>query len=107
MSIFSLADRGIKFNTAADIEPFLSTLREDVTEIRLSGNTFGVGASVALASALRDRRHLTVRPFLSPYSPPVVFLFFDTGDWGGEREHGIVRTNIDSMPGWQTSLRAD
>jgi Ran GTPase-activating protein 1 len=59
-SVFSLEGKGIKFNTAADIEPFLKDLQEDVTEIRLSGNTFGVDASEALAAVLMDRRNLEV-----------------------------------------------
>ncbi|CCG83197.1 Ran GTPase-activating protein 1 [Taphrina deformans PYCC 5710] len=62
MSIFSVEGKGIKFNTAADIEPFLSELHDDVTEIRLSGNTFGVEASVRLAKALENKSQLQVRP---------------------------------------------
>ncbi|ORY81900.1 hypothetical protein BCR37DRAFT_379796 [Protomyces lactucae-debilis] len=57
-SVFSLEGKGIKFNTASDIEPFLKDLQDDVTEIRLSGNTFGVEASEALAAVLKDKRKL-------------------------------------------------
>lgn len=61
MSVFSVEGKGVKFNTAAEIEPFLSGLTEDVTEIRLSGNTFGVEASKALAAALENKHKLEVR----------------------------------------------
>lgn len=60
MSVFSVEGRGIKFNTAADIAPFLDDLKDDVVEIRLSGNTFGVEASQALAAKLRNKAKLEV-----------------------------------------------
>lgn len=60
MSVFSVEGRGIKFNTAADIAPFLDDLTDDVVEIRLSGNTFGVEASQALAAKLRNKAKLEV-----------------------------------------------
>lgn len=60
MSIFSVEGKGLKFNDEKDLEPFLSELKDDVVEINLSGNTFGVGASTALAAALKDKKHLAV-----------------------------------------------
>lgn len=59
--VFSLEGKGLKFNSAADIEPYLKDLTEDVEEIRLSGNTLGVEASIALSKLLRGKTKLQVR----------------------------------------------
>lgn len=68
MSVFSLEGKGIKFNTAADLEPFLTELEDDVSQICLSGNTFGVEASVLLAQHLKNKTKLEVRPlFRNPF----------------------------------------
>lgn len=58
MSTFSLAGRGLKLDTKEDIEPHLTTLRDDVSSIDLSGNTLGVGASEALAEKLKSSSKL-------------------------------------------------
>ena len=56
--VFSIEGKAIKFNTAADIEPFLADLTDDVEEIRLSGNTIGIEAAQALALALKGKTKL-------------------------------------------------
>lgn len=56
--VFSIEGKAIKFNSADDIAPYLPELTDDVTEIRLSGNTIGVAAAAALADALRGKVHL-------------------------------------------------
>jgi Ran GTPase-activating protein 1 len=63
--IFSLEGRGLKLDTAVDIEPHIKALRsmQDVEEIRLLGNTLGVGACKALAEILGTKKTLQVSPF--------------------------------------------
>lgn len=60
--IFSLEGKGLKLDTAEDIEPHIQELRanDDVEEVRLLGNTFGIGASEALAKVLETKKKLQV-----------------------------------------------
>ncbi|KZZ88388.1 Leucine-rich repeat, ribonuclease inhibitor subtype [Ascosphaera apis ARSEF 7405] len=62
-SIFSIAGKGLKFDTVADLEPHIKPLLDtpDVyTEIHLGGNTYGVPACEYLADALRKQTRLSV-----------------------------------------------
>ncbi|KAI5277527.1 hypothetical protein KEM54_004992, partial [Ascosphaera aggregata] len=62
-SVFSIAGKGLKFDTVADIEAYIKPLVEssDVyTEIQLGGNTYGVPACEFLATALRKQTRLSV-----------------------------------------------
>ncbi|KFZ10342.1 hypothetical protein V502_08183 [Pseudogymnoascus sp. VKM F-4520 (FW-2644)] len=60
--VFSLEGKGIKFNTAEDVEPHIKALREmdDVEEVRLQGNTVGIEAAAAFADVLRTKKTLQV-----------------------------------------------
>ena len=60
--IFSLEGKGLKLDTAQDIEPHIKDLKEnnDVEEVRLLGNTLGIGASEALAKVLETKKKLQV-----------------------------------------------
>jgi len=60
--IFSLEAKGLKLDTAEDIEPHIKPLRDatDIAEVRLLGNTLGIGASEALAKALETQKNLEV-----------------------------------------------
>ncbi|KAF2277513.1 RNI-like protein [Westerdykella ornata] len=60
--VFSLEGRGLKLDTAEDIEPYIKSLREndDVEEVHLLGNTLGIGASEALAKVLETKKKLKV-----------------------------------------------
>lgn len=60
--IFSLEGKGLKLDTAKDIEQHIKALREneDVEEVRLLGNTLGIGASEALAKVLESKKKLQV-----------------------------------------------
>lgn len=62
MTVFSLEGQGLKLDTAQDIEPHIKPLLEStsITEVRLPGNTLGVGASEALAKALERQKNLEV-----------------------------------------------
>lgn len=62
MTVFSLEGQGLKLDTAADIEPHIKPLHDatNIVEVRLLGNTLGVGASEALAKALESQRHLEI-----------------------------------------------
>ncbi|KAL4923512.1 GTPase-activating protein RNA1 [Aspergillus undulatus] len=60
--IFSLEGKGLKLDSAEDIEAHIKPLLEstDYTEIRLGGNTLGVPASERLAAALSTQKSLEV-----------------------------------------------
>ena len=70
--VFSLEGRGLKLNTAADIEPHIASLKvnEHVEEVWFNGNTLGIGACEALADALKNKKNLKVPTYLQPHHPP-------------------------------------
>lgn len=56
MATFSLAGQGLKLDTREDLEKHIQSLKDfPVTHIDLSGNTYGVDASAALASILSNK----------------------------------------------------
>jgi len=61
--IFTLEGKGLKLDTAADVEPHVKSLREmeDVEEVRLLGNTLGVEACKILGEILETKKTLQVR----------------------------------------------
>lgn len=61
--IFSLEGKVLKLDTAADIEPHIKSLREmqDVEEVRLLGNSFGIEACKVLGEVLETKKTLQVR----------------------------------------------
>lgn len=63
--IFSLEGKGLKLDTAKDLEPHIKSLREmsDVEEIRLLGNTLGVEACKVLGEVLETKKSLQVSLF--------------------------------------------
>lgn len=60
--VFSLEGKGLKLDTAGDVEPHIKALRDnvDVEEVHLQGNTLGIGASEALAKVLGTKKNLQV-----------------------------------------------
>ncbi|KAL2180479.1 uncharacterized protein P884DRAFT_192603 [Thermothelomyces heterothallicus CBS 202.75] len=60
--IFSLEGRGLKLDTAEDLEPHIADLRAmaDVEEVHLLGNTLGVGACKLLGEVLATKKSLRV-----------------------------------------------
>jgi hypothetical protein len=66
--IFSLEGKGLKLDTADDINPHIEPLRSnpDIEEVRFQGNTLGTEACEALAKVLSTKKHLKVRPLSSP-----------------------------------------
>ena len=64
--VFSLEGKGLRLDTAADIEPHIEALRDNdsVEEIRLGGNTLGIEACEALAKVLETKKTLQVQPIL-------------------------------------------
>lgn len=58
--IFSLEGKGLKLDTAEDIQPYIKDIHEGIEEVRFLGNTLGIGASEALAKALEGRTALKV-----------------------------------------------
>lgn len=63
--IFSLEGKGLRLDTAADVEPHIKELRDnnEVEELRLGGNTLGVEACEALAKVLETKKTLQVSYF--------------------------------------------
>lgn len=62
--VFSLAGRGLRLDSEADIEPHLKQLDANVTEeIHLHGNTIGIEASRALGKVLSELKVLKVSFF--------------------------------------------
>ncbi|KAK4985564.1 Ran GAP Rna1 [Elasticomyces elasticus] len=62
LKVFSLEGRGLKLDTAADIEAHIGALREDdgVEEVQFHGNTLGVEACEALAKVLESKMSLQI-----------------------------------------------
>lgn len=59
--LFSLEGKGLKLDTEADLEPHITELRaNDVEEVRLLGNTLGVGACKLLGEVLATKKNLQV-----------------------------------------------
>lgn len=60
--LFSLEGKSLKLDTASDIESHIEPLRNsnDVEEVRLQGNTLGVGACEALAKVLETKQTIKV-----------------------------------------------
>ncbi|KDQ08580.1 hypothetical protein BOTBODRAFT_118501 [Botryobasidium botryosum FD-172 SS1] len=63
--VFSIHGKGLKFESRADIEPYLKELQgiQGVEEIHLGGNTYGVEACLALAEALKGIYTIKVADF--------------------------------------------
>lgn len=64
-TVFSIVGKGLKLNTAEDVQEFVETIQQmsELEVIHLSGNTLGVEASQALAEALKNKTHLKVLSF--------------------------------------------
>jgi Ran GTPase-activating protein 1 len=62
VKIFSILGKGLKANTAADLEPYLSELKqlEDVEEVHFGANSLGVEACEAIAEVLKGKKSLKV-----------------------------------------------
>ncbi|KAH7370633.1 putative Ran GTPase-activating protein 1 [Rhexocercosporidium sp. MPI-PUGE-AT-0058] len=59
--LFSLEGKGLKLDTAADVEAHIKPLREnDVEEVRFLGNTLGVEACKVLGEVLQTKKNLQV-----------------------------------------------
>ncbi|KAF4466664.1 ran GTPase activating 1 [Fusarium albosuccineum] len=60
--VFSLEGKSLKLDTAEDLEPHIAPLRalDDVEEVRILGNTLGVGACKLLGEVLATKKTLRV-----------------------------------------------
>jgi Ran GTPase-activating protein 1 len=79
--VFSLEGKGLKLDTAEDLEPHIADLRvHDVEEVRLLGNTLGIGACKLLGEVLATKKNLRVshRVLLFPES---VLLITSPSRW--------------------------
>ncbi|CAI4216349.1 unnamed protein product [Parascedosporium putredinis] len=63
--VFSLEGKGLKLDTAEDIEPHIKALNdmEDVEEVKILGNTLGVGACKRLGEVLATKQNLKIANF--------------------------------------------
>lgn len=67
LKLFSLEGKGLKFDSAADLEAHIADLRSnDVEEVKMLGNTFGIEACKLLGEVLATKKNLKVRS----QSPP-------------------------------------
>ena len=62
MKVFSILGKNLKANTAAEVEPYLTQLKEldGVEEVHLGGNSLGVEACQAIADVLKTKTTLKV-----------------------------------------------
>jgi Ran GTPase-activating protein 1 len=60
--VYSIKGKGLKLNSAEDVKQFCDEIKaiSGLTEIELSGNTFGVEAAKAIAESIKDQHDLTV-----------------------------------------------
>lgn len=63
--IFSLEGKGLKLTSEADLEPHIAPLRElkDVEEVKILGNTLGIGACKLLGEVLATKKTLKIANF--------------------------------------------
>lgn len=68
--IFTIEGKGLKLDTAADVEPHIEALKtnDDVEEVRFLGNTLGIGACEAVAAVLKNKKNLQVANFADIYT---------------------------------------
>jgi Ran GTPase-activating protein 1 len=68
--IFSLEGKGLKLDTADDIQPHIEALKnnDDIEEVRFLGNTLGIGACEALAEVLKTKKNLQVANLADIYT---------------------------------------
>ena len=68
--VFSLEGKGLKLDTAEDLEPYIAELRslDDVEEVRVLGNTLGIGACKLLGEVLATKKALKVSILQPPKS---------------------------------------
>jgi hypothetical protein len=66
-TVFSIEGRGLKLNTAEDVQAFVDTIlqMDDLQVLKLSGNTIGVEAGKALAGSLQSKKNIRVSFSLS------------------------------------------
>ncbi|KFG87673.1 ran GTPase activating protein 1 [Metarhizium anisopliae] len=59
--LFTIEGKGLKLDTAADVEPHIQDLRaNDVEEVRLLGNTLGVEACKVIGEVLATKKNLKI-----------------------------------------------
>lgn len=68
--VFSLEGRALKLDTAEDLEAHIADLKamDDVEEVRMLGNTLGIGACKRLGEVLATKKSLQVRRTGCPHS---------------------------------------
>ena len=61
-TVFSLEGKGLKLDTAEDLEKHIGPLRDmqNVEEVRILGNTLGIGACKLLGEVLATKKTLKV-----------------------------------------------
>ena len=76
--VFSLEGKSLKMTSAEDLEPHIKELRdmEDVEEVRILGNTLGIGACKLLGEVLSTKKNLQVGSLGPAASPPKPILTF-------------------------------
>jgi Ran GTPase-activating protein 1 len=61
-SVFNIEGKGLKLDTAEDVQEFVNSILEieNLEQVTLSGNTFGVESTQAIAEALKGKNTIKV-----------------------------------------------
>jgi len=61
-NVFNIEGKGLKLNTAEDVQEFVTSIMgiENLEQVILSGNTFGVEATQAITEALKGKNTIKV-----------------------------------------------
>jgi Ran GTPase-activating protein (RanGAP) involved in mRNA processing and transport len=80
--VFSLEGKGLKLDSAADVEAHIKPLREmkDVEEVKFLGNTLGVEACKVIGEILETKKSLQVWDITSWLCEKALWLIYGTPD---------------------------
>ena len=64
-NVFSIEGKSLKLDNAEDVQEFVNSILEieNLQEVILSGNTFGVDSTQAITRALKEKNTIKVRTF--------------------------------------------
>ena len=77
--VFSIEGKGLKLDTAESVEEYVKQLQSltSLEEVRLSGSSYGIDATKALAAALKSKLSLRVSQMHVPLKLNMIRLILD------------------------------